>query len=153
MKNSLSTSWLWGMRGVKLNRSSTSPSVSVSILPPIQLGYTVLRPYTLIVWRVLSWKVFYWYRYCTGCSSTEPAVLCCTVRYCTVLCCMCNLWGKLGSRNEESVRTTRSCADSLNLRLQASRLKKIRNLFSYRVVEAWNSIPSEIKNLKTVHTF
>jgi hypothetical protein len=55
-----------------------------------------------------------------------------------------------------TVRTTRSCAHPLNLKRQSSRLETKRNFinfFSYRVVEAWNSIPSEIKNSKTVHMF
>jgi hypothetical protein len=56
-------------------------------------------------------------------------------------------------RVDTTARTTRSCADPLNLRLQTSRLETRRNFFSTRVVEAWNAIPSEIKNSKNVHMF
>jgi hypothetical protein len=51
------------------------------------------------------------------------------------------------------VDSTVCCADPLNLRLQTSRLETRRNFFSTRVVEAWNAIPSEIKNSKNVHMF
>jgi hypothetical protein len=56
-------------------------------------------------------------------------------------------------RVDSTVRTTRSCADPLNLRLQTARLETRRNFFSSRVVEAWNAIPSDIKNSKNVHMF
>jgi hypothetical protein len=73
--------------------------------------------------------------YCTGCSSTELNVQCCTARYCTVQFTIKNF----------------SILDSqlMNLRLRASR----RNFFSKRVVEAWDSIPSVVKNSKSVLTF
>jgi hypothetical protein len=44
-----------------------------------------------------------------------------------------------------SIRTTRSAADPLNLRPQAARLETRRNFFSYRVVDAWNAVPGDIK--------
>jgi len=50
-------------------------------------------------------------------------------------------------------RATRSAADPLNLRPQASRLDVRRNFFSQRVIEDWNSIPAQIKQAKSVQSF
>jgi hypothetical protein len=54
---------------------------------------------------------------------------------------------------DTSVRMTRSAADPLNLKPQAARLEIRRHLFSNRVVEGWNLIPSELRNARTVHFF
>ena len=56
-------------------------------------------------------------------------------------------------RVDASIRTTRSAADPLNLRPQAARLETRRNFFSYRVVDAWNLVPGDIKRAKTVNGF
>ena len=56
-------------------------------------------------------------------------------------------------RVETTGRVTRSAADPLNLRQQAARLEIRRNFFSNRVIEAWNEVPSEIKNARTVQSF
>ncbi len=54
---------------------------------------------------------------------------------------------------DTSVRMTRSAADPLNLKPQAARLEIRRHFFSNRVVEGWNLIPSELKNVRTVLFF
>ncbi len=46
---------------------------------------------------------------------------------------------------------TRSGADPFNIRVGRGRLEFRRNFF--RVIEHWNSIPSEIKNARNVETF
>jgi hypothetical protein len=53
----------------------------------------------------------------------------------------------------ETGRATRSADDPLNLRQKASRLEVRRHFFSNRVVEAWNLIPSTVKNARTVSAF
>ena len=53
----------------------------------------------------------------------------------------------------EMGRPTRSTADPLNLRPQASRLEIRRHFFSQRVVEDWNSIPATLKQARTVKVF
>jgi len=53
----------------------------------------------------------------------------------------------------EGARITRMAADPLNIRPQAPRLDIRRQFFSQRVIENWNSIPSEIKNSLTVTSF
>jgi ribonuclease P/MRP protein subunit RPP40 len=50
----------------------------------------------------------------------------------------------------ESERPTRSAADPLNLRPQASRLEISKQFFSQRVVESWNKIPASLKQAKNV---
>ena len=45
----------------------------------------------------------------------------------------------------ETGRPTRSAADPLNLRPQASRLEIRRHFFSQRVIEDWNKIPASLK--------
>jgi hypothetical protein len=47
-------------------------------------------------------------------------------------------------------RATRSAEDPLNLRQKAARLEVRRHFLSNRVVEAWNLIPSIVKNARTV---
>jgi hypothetical protein len=55
---------------------------------------------------------------------------------------------------DASVGMTSSAADPLNLKPQAARLGKGRNLFSNRVVEEWNLVPREIKkNARSVQSF
>ncbi len=53
----------------------------------------------------------------------------------------------------ESGRPTRSAADTLNLRPQASRLEIRRQFFSQRVAESWNKIPASLKQAKIVKCF
>jgi hypothetical protein len=53
----------------------------------------------------------------------------------------------------ESGRPTRSAADRLNFRPQASRLEIRRQYFSQRVVESWNKIPASLKLAKNVKCF
>jgi hypothetical protein len=53
----------------------------------------------------------------------------------------------------ETGRPTRSAADPLNLRPQASRLEIRRNFFSQRVIEDWNNVPAELKQAKNVKCF
>jgi hypothetical protein len=44
-------------------------------------------------------------------------------------------------------------ADPLNVRQQASRLDIRRHFYSQRVVDAWNRVPTDIKNSVTVSGF
>ena len=53
----------------------------------------------------------------------------------------------------EQVRVTRMAADPLNVRQQASRLDIRRQFYSQRVVDAWNKVPTDIKNSVTVSSF
>jgi hypothetical protein len=53
----------------------------------------------------------------------------------------------------ESGRPTRSAADPLDLRPQASRLKIRRQFFSQRVVDCWKKIPASLKQAKNVKYF
>jgi hypothetical protein len=50
-------------------------------------------------------------------------------------------------------RGKRSGADPLNIRVGRGRLEIRRNFFSNRVIEHWNSIPSEIKITRNVELF
>jgi hypothetical protein len=50
-------------------------------------------------------------------------------------------------------RATRSRDGPLNLRPRLARLEVRRNFFSYRVVDSWNPIPSEVKNARNVGMF
>jgi hypothetical protein len=53
----------------------------------------------------------------------------------------------------ETGRPTRSAADPLNLRPQASRLEIRRHFFSQRVIEDWNKIPASLKQAQNVKCF
>jgi hypothetical protein len=53
----------------------------------------------------------------------------------------------------ETGRPTRSAADPLNLRPQASRLEIRRHFFSQRVIEDWNKVPASLKQAKNVKCF
>jgi hypothetical protein len=53
----------------------------------------------------------------------------------------------------ESGRPTRSAANPLNLRPQASMPEIRRQFFSQRVVESWNKIPASLKQAKNVKCF
>ncbi len=53
----------------------------------------------------------------------------------------------------ETGRPTRSAADPLNLRPQASRLEIRRHFFSQRVIEDWNKVPANLKQAKNVKCF
>jgi hypothetical protein len=44
-------------------------------------------------------------------------------------------------------RVTRAGADPLNVRARTGNLELRKGLFSNRVVQDWNSVPSEIKNI------
>jgi len=50
-------------------------------------------------------------------------------------------------------RETRMAADPHSLRLPPARLEIRRNFFSYRVIEKWNNLPSEVKNSKNARQF
>ena len=60
-------------------------------------------------------------------------------------------WFKL--YDQEHNRVTRLAADPLNIRSQPSRLELRKHFFSNRVVELWNSLPSEVKNARNVVQF
>ncbi len=49
-------------------------------------------------------------------------------------------------------RATRR-TDPMNIRIQAARLKTRRNFFSHKVPEAWNSVPSGIRQARTAQAF
>jgi hypothetical protein len=53
----------------------------------------------------------------------------------------------------DRIRPTRSAADPLNQRPQASRLEIRRQFVSQRVVESWNKIPASLKQAKNVKCF
>jgi hypothetical protein len=40
-----------------------------------------------------------------------------------------------------------------NLRQKAARLEVRKNFFSNRVIDSWNQLPSQVKNMKTVSSF
>lgn len=50
-------------------------------------------------------------------------------------------------------RTTRLSADPNNLKVKACRTEIRRNFFSYRVINKWNSLPSDIKNSTNIKQF
>ena len=60
-------------------------------------------------------------------------------------------WFKL--YDQEHGRVTRLAADPLNIRSQPSRLDLRKHFFTNRVVELWNSLPSEVKNARNVEQF
>ncbi len=89
--------------------------------------------------------------YCTGYSNTEPTLLCCTVRYCTVLSCMCNLWGKILFKKVWDRPGAVMTYWIWDWKRQDWRQYEISSH-----TEWWRHgtlIPREIKNLKIVHTF
>jgi hypothetical protein len=53
----------------------------------------------------------------------------------------------------ETGRPTRSAADPLNLRPQASRLEVRNHFFSQRVIEDWTKIPASLQQAKNVKCF
>ncbi len=53
----------------------------------------------------------------------------------------------------ETGRPTRSAADLLYLRSQASRLEIRRHFFYQRVIEDWNKIPASLKQAQNVKCF
>jgi len=57
-------------------------------------------------------------------------------------------WFKMAD-NERATRRT----DPMNIRIQAARLKTRRNFFSHKVPEAWNSVPSGIRQARTAQAF
>jgi hypothetical protein len=54
---------------------------------------------------------------------------------------------------DQAGRATRSTDDPLNVRPKATRLEIRKKIFSSRVTESWNKIPSYVKNVKTVSGF
>ena len=54
---------------------------------------------------------------------------------------------------DQAGRATRSTDDPLNVRPKAARLEIRKKIFSSRVTESWNKIPSYVKNVKTVSGF
>ena len=50
-------------------------------------------------------------------------------------------------------RVTRLSGDPLNLKLKRANTEIRRNFFSHRVVNAWNQIPTTIKNARTTSSF
>ncbi len=121
------------------NSLSTYPYASVSVLPPANWAkqYTGLTLYSFVMKSLLM-------LYYTVDSSTKPTVLCCrycTLPYCTVMCCMCNLWGKnLVQENCETDQVLCWFIEPETASVKTE-VETIRNFFSYRVVEARNSIP------------
>ena len=53
----------------------------------------------------------------------------------------------------EGDRVTRLSGDPLNLKLIRANTEIRRNFFSHRVVNAWNQIPTTIKNARTTSSF
>jgi hypothetical protein len=53
----------------------------------------------------------------------------------------------------EGGRATRLTADPLNIGQKAARLDIRKHFFTHRVVEAWNKIPSSLKDSKTLNGF
>ena len=50
-------------------------------------------------------------------------------------------------------RTKRLSADPNNLKVKACITEIYRNFFSYRVINKWNSLPSDIKNSTNIKQF
>jgi hypothetical protein len=48
---------------------------------------------------------------------------------------------------------TRLAADPLNMRQEPVRTDIRKNFFTQRVINHWNTIPAEVKNVKNVHQF
>jgi hypothetical protein len=59
-------------------------------------------------------------------------------------------WFQLAS---DTGRVTRASGDPLGLKPQMARLAMRENFFSQRVVNAWNKIPTKLKNAATVRAF
>jgi len=75
------------------------------------------------------------YKILTGKSDTDPAI-----------------WFAKNNAAENG-RLTRLAADPLNVRVPPARLEIRKNFFSVRVCEKWNSLPSAVKNARTVKQF
>ena len=64
----------------------------------------------------------------------------------------CRVWFEKMENAE--FRTTRLTADPNNLKVKAVHRTEIRrNFFSYRVINKWNSLPSDIKNSTNIKQF
>ncbi len=48
---------------------------------------------------------------------------------------------------------TRSGADPIHIKAEKSRLEVRRNFFSNRNIKAWNRIPHEVKNARSIDAF
>jgi len=92
-----------------------------------ELGLTTLEECRHQADMVMTYKIL------TGKEDVEP-----------------NIWFKTAA---EAARVTRASADARNVRISHGRLDVRRHFFSIRCTEPWNSIPSEIKELKTVNSF
>ena len=55
--------------------------------------------------------------------------------------------------NVRATRQTRAVSDPLNLRKKDSRLDLRRRFFTNKVIDDWNSIPTEIKSIKKIRSF
>ena len=53
----------------------------------------------------------------------------------------------------DAPRVTRSVADPLNIRVQHGRLEIRKNFFSVRVTEPWNSVPADLKKVRSLAAF
>ena len=63
----------------------------------------------------------------------------------------CSEWFELVGDQPE--RLTRATSDSLNIVRKNPRLEIRKNFYTNRVVEKWNSVPSDLKRAKTVNAF
>ena len=54
---------------------------------------------------------------------------------------------------DNPTRVTRNTVDPLNIVRKNPRTEIRRNFFSHRVIDSWNSIPSELKNVSSIFTF
>ena len=54
---------------------------------------------------------------------------------------------------DNPTRVTRNTVDPLNIVRKNPRTEIRRNFFSHRVIDSWNNIPSELKNVSSVFTF
>ncbi len=77
-------------------------------------------------------------------------VFCITEKNNKIIFCR-STWFTPASKGQ--VRVTRMAADPLNVRQQASRLDIRKKFYSQRVVDAWNKVPTDIKNSVTVSSF
>ena len=50
-------------------------------------------------------------------------------------------------------RSTRSAADPLNIVVKSGRLEIRRRFFSVRVIESWNAIPADLKQVENTARF
>ena len=63
----------------------------------------------------------------------------------------CNI--KMVGQRSQNSRTTRLQADEFNLTKERCRIDCRKNFFTNRIVEIWNSLPSELKHTTPVKKF